>query len=73
MRNENYEIQYSRLMADYQSTNNPEILEEIFLLTDKQVFDEKRQYHLRHIAFERLKELEKIVDLPCILTYRKDE
>ena len=69
--NDKFEKEYKQLMMEYDHNPNPEILERIYKMADKLVLDEKTVYHLKHLALERLEELEKTVELNPLLQYRK--
>src|SRR5690242_4892912 len=63
--------EYDLLMMKYSFNRNPEILEKLYTIADKLVLDEKTAYHLKHLALERMEELERITELNPLLQYRK--
>jgi tetratricopeptide (TPR) repeat protein len=71
MNKQNLEKEFDMLMIEYSRSSNPEVLEKLYEVADKLVLDEKTAYHLRHLAFDRLEELERRVELNSLLQYRK--
>jgi hypothetical protein len=68
---QNLEKEFDRLIIEYSRGSNPEVLEKIYEVADRLVLDEKIASHLRHLALERLEELETMVELNPLLLYRK--
>ncbi|WP_147532305.1 hypothetical protein [Bacillus marasmi] len=71
MANEQLQKKFDRLFSEYLQSNNPEILHQVYEISDKLILDEKTDHHLRHVALERLEKLEQEVELTPLLKYRK--